>query len=265
MNSHRSHFLLLPFLAAGLYAQIVPVTHTFNDPQTFPVGLWEGGGGWSTTQTGDTRFTVTDGGVDGTNYVAYFFSGGGFGATASRPMTAPSINEQFTVSFNYATSNMWGTQVGLGPTARSGLTLTGDLNGGPFARLTLGDTNVSYLGGLLLSDPWHSLQMEVDLGANGGSGSVSVFARPASSGTWTAISGMTNLNLGLDPTRTAGDASNPLNWDTLWFHHEGATSGIDNIALSSMSAVPEPSTYAAIAGAAMLGLAVWRRRHKPSA
>jgi hypothetical protein len=29
---------------------------------------------------------------------------------------------------------------------------------------------------------------------------------------------------------------------------------------SGVSAIPEPSTYAAIAGAAMLGLAVWRRR-----
>lgn len=31
---------------------------------------------------------------------------------------------------------------------------------------------------------------------------------------------------------------------------------------SGMSAVPEPSTYAAIAGAAMLGVAVWRRRRR---
>lgn len=35
---------------------------------------------------------------------------------------------------------------------------------------------------------------------------------------------------------------------------------------NGMSAIPEPSTYAAIAGAAMLGLAVWRRRRtKPVA
>ena len=36
---------------------------------------------------------------------------------------------------------------------------------------------------------------------------------------------------------------------------------LDNV---SVSAIPEPSTYAAIAGAAMLGLAVWQRR-KPTA
>jgi len=30
----------------------------------------------------------------------------------------------------------------------------------------------------------------------------------------------------------------------------------------TISAIPEPSTYAAIAGAAMLGLAVWHRRRR---
>ncbi|MBI4622829.1 MAG: DUF4082 domain-containing protein [Verrucomicrobia bacterium] len=32
----------------------------------------------------------------------------------------------------------------------------------------------------------------------------------------------------------------------------------------AFTAIPEPSTYAAIAGAAMLGLAVWRRRRRPT-
>ena len=35
---------------------------------------------------------------------------------------------------------------------------------------------------------------------------------------------------------------------------------IDNVYASSISAVPEPSTYAAIAGAGILGFACWRRR-----
>ncbi|WP_225919216.1 PEP-CTERM sorting domain-containing protein [Actomonas aquatica] len=40
---------------------------------------------------------------------------------------------------------------------------------------------------------------------------------------------------------------------------------IDNIYASSLSAVPEPSTYAAIFGAAALGLAAWRRRRHQAA
>ncbi len=46
-----------------------------------------------------------------------------------------------------------------------------------------------------------------------------------------------------------------------------ANSGFGGGGISlNVSAIPEPSTYAAIAGAAMLGLAVWRRRRaKPTA
>ena len=38
------------------------------------------------------------------------------------------------------------------------------------------------------------------------------------------------------------------------------TPAIDNFSITAVSAIPEPSTYAAIAGASMLGLAMWRRR-----
>ena len=42
---------------------------------------------------------------------------------------------------------------------------------------------------------------------------------------------------------------------------------LNSVSVSTVSAIPEPSTYAAIAGSAMLGLAVWRRsnRNKASA
>ena len=38
---------------------------------------------------------------------------------------------------------------------------------------------------------------------------------------------------------------------------DGSSFAIDNV---TITAVPEPSTYAACAGAAVLGLAFWRRR-----
>jgi hypothetical protein len=43
------------------------------------------------------------------------------------------------------------------------------------------------------------------------------------------------------------------------------TDGGGNMMSIQASAIPEPSTYAAIAGAAMLGLAIWRRRRALSA
>ena len=38
-------------------------------------------------------------------------------------------------------------------------------------------------------------------------------------------------------------------------------SSLSEVRINGVSAIPEPSTYAAMAGAAMLGLAVWRRRN----
>jgi hypothetical protein len=49
--------------------------------------------------------------------------------------------------------------------------------------------------------------------------------------------------------------------DTDPSHNQIFGSGLAEVRISgSVSAIPEPSTYAAIAGAAMLGLATWRRR-----
>lgn len=39
----------------------------------------------------------------------------------------------------------------------------------------------------------------------------------------------------------------------------------DNLTGTGLTAVPEPSTYAAIAGAHALGLTAWRRRSRPVA
>ena len=55
-------------------------------------------------------------------------------------------------------------------------------------------------------------------------------------------SGYDGATTGLGPTVTAGEAT------------------LDNLYGSGLTAVPEPSTYAAIAGALALGAAVWRRR-----
>lgn len=41
---------------------------------------------------------------------------------------------------------------------------------------------------------------------------------------------------------------------------DGATFQVTNVSISNASAIPEPSTYGALAGLGALGLAVWRRR-----
>ena len=54
-----------------------------------------------------------------------------------------------------------------------------------------------------------------------------------------------------------------LAFDAFALYYVGGGFTIDNLAIShiaAVGAVPEPSTYAACAGAAVLGLAFWRRR-----
>lgn len=61
----------------------------------------------------------------------------------------------------------------------------------------------------------------------------------------------------------ANNGGNSINMFTA--AHVGTSFGVSgNPAFIAVSAVPEPSTYAAIAGAAMLGVAVWRRRRQGS-
>ena len=39
--------------------------------------------------------------------------------------------------------------------------------------------------------------------------------------------GLVDVDLALDQTAT--DATNPMTWDALWLHFEGATYGLDNV------------------------------------
>jgi hypothetical protein len=68
---------------------------------------------------------------------------------------------------------------------------------------------------------------------------------------------------GLSSTTVSDLSPTATTFDYLLFRSATA-SAIDvkfqNLTVSQTSAVPEPSTYAALAGVAVLGLAFWRRR-----
>ena len=61
--------------------------------------------------------------------------------------------------------------------------------------------------------------------------------------------------------------NNAMAIDLLGFSNGGGAIGATTMLYDnfSVSAVPEPSTYAALAGACALGLAIWKRKHKAPA
>jgi hypothetical protein len=86
------------------------------------------------------------------------------------------------------------------------------------------------------------------------------FSAGTHSGYITSFSGAQTASWSSDSLSSSFDGSGKLQF---FDNTSGLTPTVflDNISLAT-SAIPEPSTYAAICGAAVLGLAVWRRKRR---
>lgn len=99
-----------------------------------------------------------------------------------------------------------------------------------------------------------------------------VYFHAESENTADALNGSNGMERGTylwNPTTGAFSATTTVNTNGEWgFSNDvpatisisGSTMDIEGTTLTQVSAVPEPSTYAALAGVAALGLAIWRRR-----
>lgn len=95
---------------------------------------------------------------------------------------------------------------------------------------------------------WRTIQARVDLSANGGAGTVSLYGKGASSSSLSPLTGFQNIGLSLN--RSGTDASDPTLWNTLWIHEAGPGAGLDNIIV-----VPEPESWTLVL--AGVGAMVW--------
>lgn len=247
-------------MTGGAQAAINPVWYTFDSYTNDVDGHWTNANGWTTAESGGYFYISNDNSSDGTNYVRFSDSGAGVGATASISNTFGTLDESTATSllYSYYHGNYWGTTVGLGSSASQGISLASSISDS-MVRLYLGGTQLASQTFDFSGPMWTDFRLDVDIGANGGSGSATAYARATGSGVeWTPIDGMAGINLGLDASRTALDSTNPANWNTLWFHEEGADSGIDGVAVL---AVPEPSSLVLLS-AGILGLMGWRRSRR---
>ncbi len=132
-------------------------------------------------------------------------------------------------------------------------------------------TNLSNPLGLVVSG---STLYVANGGTGAGNGTIETFNAVTGASTGTLVSGLTGPQgitvfgtslfvSGSDGTVKGFDATTGLSLAS--FTTITGLSSPNGIVVSSVSAIPEPSTYAAIAGAAMLGLAVWQRRRGKTA
>jgi PEP-CTERM motif len=255
--------VLSGLVTCALQAQVTSVHYDFNSYANDTSGNWDNANGWTTSINGGYFHVSNANGFNGSSYIAFWDSGASVGGTASIANTfgAPTTSDHFSLTYSYYTGNYWGTTAGLGNSASQGIGLmASQANGANDIAISVNGTTLAGSGySFADNNSWYDFRMDIDLGANGGNGSATVYSRETGSSTWNVISDLENVNLGLDATREAGDSSNPLNWNTLWFHHEGAVSGIDNLNVDPFTPVPEPSVMA-FGGLAALGFLFHRRR-----
>ncbi len=214
--------------------------------------------------------------VTGSNlYIANFNSGNVF----KYDLNGTQLNTLSTLNSNSgANPNPYGLAIsgdtlfvsqattGTGANTIKGYSLT-SFSSTPTMTLT---TNLSNPHGLTISG---STLYVANGGTGAGTGTIETFNALTGASTGTLVSGLTGpqgITVYGSSLFVSGNDGTVKGFDLSGNVLGGFTtitglSSPHGIAISSASAIPEPSTYAAIAGAAMLGLAVWQRRRGKAA
>jgi hypothetical protein len=227
-----------------------------SDPEQFGENVWfedfesyndsnlNGQQDWNviTRNTSGEIYLEADFGFDGTRALKFPHSGAGVGnrayklfADAENPF--PPTHQGFFVYEADIIKLCWGAFLGPAYDSDSdnviddseqgpGFWIVGGC-GGNKLRVRLGDG--SMIEADLSGNTWFRIRFVMDLSANQGKGAGTVLFKSLTDGEtiWRTDATLTNFNLKLDAT--ANDSSNPIKWNTLWLHFEGATAGLDNI------------------------------------
>ena len=257
----------------SLCAQSVYDFNVLNGSDTHPYTLLDGQDNWSEeTFNARNRCGVTATlSHDGTPSLRFQEVGPGYGCDASRINNASWSFPAFTGSETAAwfeadmLVGFWGGSFGLAHDVDLDGRIRGSQPGERGVRFTIGtQANVQLrlhaADGTFVRAPlaplgisggnWVRIRVLMDF-TDGGRGSLQVRNISAGATSWTVVPELTGVPLGLDPTAT--DAKNPTLWDAMWLHFEGATYGMDNVAIGSGGlawAVP----YGTGCGATPLGL-----------
>jgi hypothetical protein len=245
---------LVPLLLAPtLSAQFVYDFNTLTGSNQHPFTLLHGQDNWSEqTYNAANRCGVTATlSWDGTPSLRFQESGPGYGCDASRindgswlfpPFGGGESNAMFQADIQVG---FWGGSFGLAHDTNGDLIIRGSQPGERGVRFSIGTQANQQLrlyaadqtfvqvplstAGPIAGGHWVRVRVIMDLGAGAGTGLGSVFVQNltlAAPG-FTPVPGLQGVPLALNPTAT--NATNPVLWDAMWLHFEGATYGLDNI------------------------------------
>lgn len=248
-------------LAIGVLVTLLPVSaacaqfsydfNALNGSDTFPFTALDGQDNW----TAETFNANNDCGVtatmshDGTKCLWFQEAGPGYGCDASRisagtftPFATLGTNAMFEVDIKVG---WWGGSFGMAHDTNGDTLIRGNQPGERGVRFAIGGNSGAQFrlysadqtfvqvplasAGQAGSGDWLRVRVIMDLPALGGTGLGSVFVKNLTNGdlTFSAVSGLLDIPLALDLGAT--DASNPLLWDAVWLHFEGATYALDNL------------------------------------
>jgi len=249
-------YLAPVLLAPALAAQFVYDFNSLNGSDQHPFTLLDGQDNWSEqTFNANNRCGVTQTlSHDGTPALRFQESGPGFGCDASRindgnwlfaPFSGGETHAKFQVDIRVG---YWGGSFGLAHDTNGDSIIRGSQPGERGVRFLVGSQPNQQLR-LYAADQtfaqvplssigagggdWLRVSVVMDFTAAAGAGAGSVFVQNLTLGEQglRTVAGLQGVPLGLD--QSAVDATNPLLWDAMWLHFEGATYELDNIDVGS--------------------------------
>lgn len=254
--------LLLSFTLLCLPLHAAVFTYDFESPPINSLGVLSGQDNWSslggsafivTNGTGfNTSQVVGTGGSAGSNFAGRINDGSfTFGSLTGVTSLTLGFDTRYVNGGTGGVSNQAHFYLNSSPVASTQSAFFG-LEGN---NLTINNSAFA-LPGSLNFDDWISLRLVMDLTANGGDGSGSLYYKNLTDGdtSYSAVAGLQGINLNLDPLQ------DPLQWNRMMLR-TGSYEGnkIDNLYIETSSAVPEPSR-ALLAMLGLCGLILRRRR-----
>ncbi len=187
---------------------------------------------------------------DTTNAIHFTQNGGGVNASGNRVMDSIFPNFNFADSGTYyiyfdMRREYWGSEFGVAydqnndglinqsANGEKGLRFKSAQNGGSTFYAPNG---VEHTSSTPINAGWNRVEIKFESRAFNGSGRVNIRFRSLGTTTWTTL--FTNVVAGIDTNATT--AKNPALWNQVFFHFTGSNSGIDNIEMWRIAAIPPP-------------------------